>query len=115
MAIGAQLARAGKQVVLIIGDGGLGISGFDLETARRYGLPIVAVLWNNRDRASTKCHFWRVGPIRSRYYRTNVTTGCSSSWIVNPERISPRTVYQGSKLCCSALQLGVLCPRIFTI
>ena len=31
MAIGAQLARPGKQVVLIIGDGGLGISGFDLE------------------------------------------------------------------------------------
>ena len=47
MAIGAQLARPGKQVVLVIGDGGLGISGFDLETARRYGLPIVAVLWNN--------------------------------------------------------------------
>jgi acetolactate synthase-1/2/3 large subunit len=47
MAIGAQLARPGKQVVLIIGDGGLGISGFDLETARRYGLPIVAVVWNN--------------------------------------------------------------------
>lgn len=46
-AIGAQLARPGKQVVLIIGDGGLGVSGFDLETARRYGLPIVAVLWNN--------------------------------------------------------------------
>jgi acetolactate synthase-1/2/3 large subunit len=33
MAIGAQLARPGKQVVLIIGDGGLGVSGFDLETA----------------------------------------------------------------------------------
>jgi acetolactate synthase I/II/III large subunit len=47
MAIGAQLARPGKQVVLVIGDGGLGISGFDLETARRYRLPIVAVLWNN--------------------------------------------------------------------
>ncbi len=47
MAIGAQLARPEKQVVLLIGDGGLGIGGFDLETARRYGLPIVAVLWNN--------------------------------------------------------------------
>jgi acetolactate synthase I/II/III large subunit len=47
MAIGAQLARPGKKVVLVIGDGGLGVSGFDLETARRYGLPIVAVLWNN--------------------------------------------------------------------
>ena len=47
MAIGAQLARPGKQVVLVIGDGGLGVSGFDLETARRYGLPVVVVLWNN--------------------------------------------------------------------
>ncbi len=47
MAIGAQLARPGKQVVLVIGDGGLGVSGFDLETARRYGLPIVVVLWND--------------------------------------------------------------------
>jgi acetolactate synthase-1/2/3 large subunit len=47
MAIGAQLARPGKQVVLVIGDGGLGIGGFDIETALRYELPIVTVLWNN--------------------------------------------------------------------
>lgn len=47
MAIGAQLARPGKQVVVVLGDGGMGIGGFDLETARRYGLPIVVVLWNN--------------------------------------------------------------------
>jgi len=47
MAIGAQLARPGKQVVLVIGDGGLGIGGFDIETAVRYGLPIATVLWNN--------------------------------------------------------------------
>lgn len=47
MGIGAQLARPGKQVIVVIGDGGLGIGGFDLETARRYDLPIVVVLWNN--------------------------------------------------------------------
>jgi len=47
MAIGAQLARPGKQVVLVIGDGGLGIGGFDVETALRCDLPIVTVLWNN--------------------------------------------------------------------
>ncbi len=47
MAIGAQLARPGKQVVLVIGDGGLGIGGFDIETAVRYGLPVHTVLWNN--------------------------------------------------------------------
>jgi acetolactate synthase I/II/III large subunit len=47
MAIGAQLARPGKQVVLVIGDGGLGIGGFDLETAAKYDIPVVTVLWNN--------------------------------------------------------------------
>jgi len=47
MAIGAQLARPGKQVVLVIGDGGLGIGGWDIETALRYKLPIVTILWNN--------------------------------------------------------------------
>jgi acetolactate synthase-1/2/3 large subunit len=47
MAIGVQLARPGKQVVLVSGDGGLGIGGWDLETALRYKLPIVTVLWNN--------------------------------------------------------------------
>jgi acetolactate synthase-1/2/3 large subunit len=47
MAIGAQLARPGKQIVLVSGDGGLGIGGFDIETAVRYDLPIHTLLWNN--------------------------------------------------------------------
>ena len=47
MAIGVQLARPGKQVVLVTGDGGLGIGGWDIETALRYDLPVHTVLWNN--------------------------------------------------------------------
>ncbi len=47
MGIGVQLARPGKQVVVVIGDGGLGIGGWDIETALRCDLPIVTVLWNN--------------------------------------------------------------------
>src|SRR4029079_10174311 len=47
MGIGAQLARPGKQVVVVSGDGGLGIGGWDIETALRYRLPIHTVLWNN--------------------------------------------------------------------
>src|SRR5205085_3400556 len=47
MGIGAQLARPGKQIVLVTGDGGLGIGGFDIETAVRYDLPIQTILWNN--------------------------------------------------------------------
>lgn len=47
MAIGVQLARPGAQVVIVSGDGGLGIGGWDMETAARYKLPVVCVLWNN--------------------------------------------------------------------
>lgn len=47
MAIGAQLARPGRPVVTVIGDGGMGIGGWDMETAAKYRLPVVAVLWNN--------------------------------------------------------------------
>src|SRR6202008_2859975 len=47
MGIGVQLARPGKQVVLVIGDGGLGIGGGDTGTALRYDLPLITVLWNN--------------------------------------------------------------------
>jgi len=47
MAIGAQLARPGKQVIVVIGDGGLGIGGWDIETALRYQLPVHTILWNN--------------------------------------------------------------------
>ena len=47
MAIGAGLARPSAPAVAVIGDGGIGIGGFDLETAAKYGVPVVAVLWNN--------------------------------------------------------------------
>lgn len=47
MAIGAQVARPGRQVLTIIGDGGFGIAGMDMETMVRYGLPAVVVLYNN--------------------------------------------------------------------
>ncbi|MEM7542879.1 MAG: thiamine pyrophosphate-binding protein [Pseudomonadota bacterium] len=47
MGIGVQLGRAGKQVVVVSGDGGLGIGGWDMETAAKYNIPIITLLWNN--------------------------------------------------------------------
>lgn len=47
MCIGAQIARPGKQVMTLIGDGGLGISMGDIETLVRYNLPAVIVVLNN--------------------------------------------------------------------
>ena len=97
MAIGAQLARPGKQVVLVIGDGGLGVSGFDLETARRYDLPIVAVLWNNSSWGPSfeEMPFLkgRTDPFDmlpdQRYDRMFEAMGCHGEHVERPEQFRP--------------------------
>jgi acetolactate synthase I/II/III large subunit len=47
MGIGAQNARPGKPVFVMMGDGGIGVGGGDIETASRYGLPIVYMIYND--------------------------------------------------------------------
>jgi acetolactate synthase-1/2/3 large subunit len=47
MAIGAQMAAPDRQVIVLIGDGGMGLGGGDIEVAVRYELPIVFVVYNN--------------------------------------------------------------------
>lgn len=47
MAMGAGVARPGKQVVTLVGDGGIGLAGMDLETLARYEIPAVVVILNN--------------------------------------------------------------------
>ena len=97
MGVGVQLARPGAQVVLIMGDGGLGIGGFDLETAVRYKLPVVCLLWNNsswgpsfesmpllKDRTDP---FNMVQDIR--YDRVFAEMGCHGEHVENPDDIIP--------------------------
>jgi acetolactate synthase-1/2/3 large subunit len=47
-ALAAALARPGSQVVWITGDGSFGFNAMELDTAARFGLPIVTVVMNNR-------------------------------------------------------------------
>ncbi|MGZ6256613.1 MAG: thiamine pyrophosphate-dependent enzyme, partial [Candidatus Limnocylindria bacterium] len=46
--LGAQMAVPDKQVIAIIGDGGIGFHIGDLETALRLDLPVVVVVLNNQ-------------------------------------------------------------------
>ena len=46
-AMAAQLARPGKQVCIVYGDGGFGLTGFDVESYVRFNLPIVSIVGNN--------------------------------------------------------------------
>ena len=46
-AIGAALARPGRQVCLLLGDGAFGFAGMEFDTMARHGLPVVGVIGNN--------------------------------------------------------------------
>ncbi len=46
-AIGAKLAEPGRHVVAVVGDGGMLMTGQELETAARYGIGITVVVVNN--------------------------------------------------------------------
>jgi acetolactate synthase-1/2/3 large subunit len=97
MGIGVQLARPGAQVALVMGDGGLGIGGWDMETAARYKLPIVCVLWNNsswgpsfeampmlKDRTDP---FNMLQDIR--YDKIFEEMGCHGEHVTDPDGITP--------------------------
>ncbi len=47
-AIAAACARPGSQVVWLVGDGSFGFNAMELDTAARFGLPIVTVILNNK-------------------------------------------------------------------
>lgn len=97
MAIGAQLARPGKQVVVAIGDGGLGIAGLEIETALRLGLPIVAIVWNNSSWGPSFDQMpmlrGRVDPFEMlpnlRYDRMFEAIGCHAEHVEQPDAIRP--------------------------
>jgi acetolactate synthase I/II/III large subunit len=97
MAIGVQLARPGKPVVTVIGDGGMGIGGWDMETAAKYKLPVVAVLWNN---SSWGPSFEQMPILKGRtdpfdmlpgirYDRIFTELGCHAEHVENPAEVRP--------------------------
>ena len=97
MAIGAQLGRPGKQVVALLGDGGLGISGFDIETAARYNLPICYIVYNNSSWLSPLTQkaimpdakdSWGMLP-NIRYDKIFAEMGCHTEFVTEPQEIKP--------------------------
>ncbi len=60
-AVGAQLANPDRPVVLSIGDGSVMYSSSGFWTMARYGLPILTVVWNNRNYQTVRTNFARWG------------------------------------------------------
>ncbi len=104
MAIGAQVARPGAPVLVMMGDGGMGVGGGDIETAVRYGLPIVFLIYND----STFCAglerycygegFRALGPQAHKGFRLTqdirydlmyAPLGCHTEHVERPQDIVP--------------------------
>jgi acetolactate synthase I/II/III large subunit len=97
MGIGVQLARPGAQVVVVSGDGGIGIGGWDMETAARYNLPVVCLLWNNSSWGPSfemmPMLQGRTDPFNMlpniRYDKIFAEMGCHGEYVENPDDIVP--------------------------
>lgn len=104
MGIGAQMARPGAPVLVMMGDGGIGVGGGDIETAVRYRLPVVFLIYND----STYCAgleqycfgegFRVLGPNANggllltqdvRYDLMYAPLGCHTEHVVRPEDVVP--------------------------
>jgi len=113
MGIGAQLARPGKQVIGLIGDGGIGVAGFDIETAARYKIPVVYFLFNNSGWLPTVYQKMICPTMDSwgmlediRYDRIFAEMGCHTEWVTEPGQIRPaleRAFDSGKTAVISAL------------
>lgn len=60
-AIGVKLARPDQQVALMIGDGSLMFGPQALWTMARYEIPIITVVWNNRNYQAVRRSFNKLG------------------------------------------------------
>jgi acetolactate synthase-1/2/3 large subunit len=97
MAVGAQVARPGRQVVVLMGDGGFGISAMDMETLLRYRLPAVVVLLNNSSWSGISAGQPQFYPEMGswdnlpgiRYDRMFRELGCHGEHVERPEEIVP--------------------------
>jgi benzoylformate decarboxylase len=73
-ALGAKIAKPGKQVVALVGDGSLQFGIHALWTASRYEIPIGVVVWNNGEYQANRRYLNAYG---KRAAATGKYIGCS--------------------------------------
>jgi len=96
-AAAAQLARPGKQVVIMYGDGAFGLTGFDVETYVRFDLPIVSIVgnngaWNQTTQGTLRRGDRAIGTYLSQdtdYAKIMEGMGGHSERVTDPEQIRP--------------------------
>lgn len=102
-AIGAKLARPEDPCVVVTGDGCMLMHGVEMQTAARYGVPLICVVLNNSAYGSPKLRADRISPALGRLHDLP-----THDWAKFAESIGVRgvTVHEASDLA-DALELAL--------
>ena len=87
--LGAKVAKPGKQVIVLHGDGSFGLNGLELDTAVRHKLPVLCVISNNG--GWTAADKFKAGRDLgfTRYDDMARALGCHGEHVTEPEQIRP--------------------------
>jgi len=122
MAVAARLRHPDRPVIAALGDGTFGFHAFELDTAARYGLPIVVVIGNDaRWNAEHQLQIQHYGPDRtigcelrpSRYEQVATALGGYGECVERPEDLEPaldRALRSGLPACLNVLIASTAAP-----
>ena len=122
MAIAARLRHPDRPVIAALGDGTFGFHGFELDTALRYDLSVVAIVGNDaRWNAEYQLQRQHYGADRavgcellpSRYDRLAAALGGHGEYVEQPEELEPaieRAVRSGLPACVNVMIDGLPAP-----
>ncbi len=91
--IGAKIAKPEAQVLVLHGDGSFGLNAMELDTARRFDVPVVTVISLNGG--------WTADPDRNKpgrdlgytaYHKLAESLGCHGEYVEDPAEIRPALV-----------------------
>ena len=118
LSLGVQTARRDKPVLLLVGDGAVGFTLIEFDTMARHGLPIVAVVMNNRSWAASQ-HFQELvsGQNRllgtqlgeARYHDAARALGCEGVHVTELEQLGPaiREAFESGRPTCINVEIEV--------
>jgi acetolactate synthase-1/2/3 large subunit len=122
MALGARAAHPDRVVIAALGDGTFGFHAFELDTAARHGLPVIAVVGNDaRWNAEHQLQLQHYGAERTvgcelrptRYDQVATALGAHGEHVEYPADLEPalaRAVASGRPACVNVMIDGVPAP-----
>lgn len=118
--IAAKLARPGVPVVILIGDGGFAMNGWELHTALRHGAPVLVVVGNDRgwgmERQLQAAFYDRTVGVELglvRYDRVVEAMGGHGEHVEHPAQLRPaldRALGSGKVACLNVMIQGLPSP-----